>query len=149
MYIFSKSFSKNAEEEKYKDKLSIFEKIPISLRKAMPKSYNKDIADYADYLYGDKSKEKGYKRFRNVKTGAGAVLGALVGSAGGPLGTIAGAGAGAGFERYAAPFLTKHVSSKFAKARVLDELESDRRKVAAGIMPYKEYYKKYHKFDKD
>ena len=115
----------------------------------MPKSYNKDIADYTDYLYGDESKERGYKRFRNVKTAAGTLLGAAIGSAGGPLGTIAGAGAGAVLGRYVDPFVTKHLSSKFAKVRALGELESDRRRVASGEMSYKEYYKKYHKFDKD
>lgn len=86
---------------------------------------------------------------RNVRTATSAGLLALAGSALGPAGTLAGAGAGAVLGRYVDPFVTKHLSSKFAKVRALGELESDRRKVASGEMSYKGYYKKYHKFDKD
>lgn len=150
MYIFSKSFSDSNEDKKYKDKLSIFERIPISLRKGLcSKSWNKDLADHADYLLGDESKEKGYKKVRNIRTATSAGLLGLAGSVLGPAGAVAGAGAGAVLGRYVDPFVTKHLSSKFAKVRSLGELESDRRKVAAGEMSYKDYYKKYHKFDKD
>lgn len=150
MFIFRKSFSDSNEDKKYKDKLSIFERIPISMRKAMmSKSWNKDVADHMDYLLGDESKEKGYKRMRNIHTAASAGALALAGSVFGPAGAVAGAGAGAVLGRYVTPFVTKHLSSKFAKVRALGELESDRRRVASGEMSYKDYYKKYHKFEKD